>query len=54
VRLEIERRRGAGTRDDADVVVAIRELGELEADAMATAATVGSHTRRNSRGTRAP
>jgi len=42
VKLEIDRRRQAGPTDEADLVVVVRELGDLDAEAMATAAAIAT------------
>lgn len=42
VRLEINRRRQTGSSNDADVVVVVRELAELETEAMTVAAAISA------------
>jgi LysM repeat protein len=42
VKAEIDRRRHAGLTDEADLVVVVRELGDLDAEAMATADAIAT------------
>jgi DNA-binding SARP family transcriptional activator len=41
-RLEVDRRRQSGSADDADVVVVLRELGDLEPEALAVCAAIAA------------